>query len=236
MTKEILQQALKSLIEIVRYAQHLNCTHDNTYRGGAIWEVCKDCGSQWADDCGGKPPYKVPPAIAAAKATIVAIKAAIAQPDELPIIGYLVHNEIGDTWLSKRSGPASRNPEPLCKISDALAQRVPQLDKFIQAVTDLENQPSQFGTVTLDFHFAKIKEWEDKFDRAIAMAQAAIAQPVPQAQGDAKDAERLDWLQSQTEAYGFQDMHEGNRWTIDGPFMFVRDAIDAAIASQKATQ
>ena len=53
----------------------------------------------------------------------------------------------------------------------------------------------------------------------------------PTAQPVAGDAERLDWLQSQGEAYGFENYHEGNRWTIDGPFMFVRDAIDAAIAA-----
>ena len=43
------------------------------------------------------------------------------------------------------------------------------------------------------------------------------------------DAERLNWLESQREAYGFQDIHEGNRWTVDGPFATVREAIDAAM-------
>jgi ABC-type phosphate transport system auxiliary subunit len=47
------------------------------------------------------------------------------------------------------------------------------------------------------------------------------------------DAERLDWLDSQCEAYGFQDLHEGNRWTIDGPFANLRIAIDAAKGGQK---
>jgi hypothetical protein len=45
-----------------------------------------------------------------------------------------------------------------------------------------------------------------------------------------KDAERLDLLDQQGYAYGFQDMHEGNRWLIEGPFKSLRVAIDEAIA------
>jgi len=48
-----------------------------------------------------------------------------------------------------------------------------------------------------------------------------------------KDAARLDWFDSQCEAYGFQDMHEGNRWTIEGPFANLRIAIDRAMEASK---
>ncbi|WP_315336213.1 hypothetical protein [Pseudomonas grimontii] len=43
-----------------------------------------------------------------------------------------------------------------------------------------------------------------------------------------KDADRLDRLEIECEAYG-TDIHEGNRWVVDGPFATVRDAIDAAL-------
>ena len=46
-------------------------------------------------------------------------------------------------------------------------------DEILQAITDPENQPSQFGTVTLDFHFEKIKKWEDLFER---MSDKVLAQ------------------------------------------------------------
>lgn len=50
---------------------------------------------------------------------------------------------------------------------------------------------------------------------------------------DAVDAaEMLDWLDKQGCAYGFEDMHEGNRWMIEGPFNSLRDAIDAAMQAQ----
>jgi hypothetical protein len=45
------------------------------------------------------------------------------------------------------------------------------------------------------------------------------------------DSKRLDWLETQGYAYGFQDMHEGNRWTVEGPYSTVRKAIDDALAA-----
>ncbi len=48
-----------------------------------------------------------------------------------------------------------------------------------------------------------------------------------------EDAERLDWLDQQCEAYGFQDIHEGNRWEISGAYANVRKAIDAERAARK---
>lgn len=48
-----------------------------------------------------------------------------------------------------------------------------------------------------------------------------------------KDAERLDRLDIECEAYGCEGIHEGNRWMIDGPFRTVRDAIDAAMQGEQ---
>lgn len=41
---------------ITDYAAINTCLHEETYRGGAIWEICDHCGMKWADDEGGKPP------------------------------------------------------------------------------------------------------------------------------------------------------------------------------------
>lgn len=46
-------------------------------------------------------------------------------------------------------------------------------------------------------------------------------------EGLAKDAGRLDLLDSLCESYGFQDVHEGNRWVIDGPYRDIRTAADS---------
>lgn len=47
-----------------------------------------------------------------------------------------------------------------------------------------------------------------------------------------KDAERLDWLERQSESYGFQDIHEGNRWCVEGAYATLRKLIDAAISQE----
>lgn len=57
---------------------------------------------------------------------------------------------------------------------------------------------------------------------------AAILAACAPADSVLEDAARLDWLDQQREAYGFQDIHEGNRWEISGAYANVREAIDAA--------
>ena len=62
---------------------------------------------------------------------------------------------------------------------------------------------------------------------------AKWGQPAGAADSVLEDAERLDWLDQQCEAYGFQDIHEGNLWEISGPYANVRKAIDAERAARK---
>ena len=68
----------------------------------------------------------------------------------------------------------------------------------------------------------------DECDKAEAERDAALAE----LEACRRDADRLDRLDALCEAYGFQDIHEGNRWMIDGPFRTVRDAIDAMYQEQ----
>jgi hypothetical protein len=61
------------------------------------------------------------------------------------------------------------------------AQRTEQeRDEILQAITDPENQPSQFGTVTLEYHEEKIKQWEDLFDRMSANFERASDKAIAQ--------------------------------------------------------
>ena len=52
-----IEEALKNLLS---FASRYICSHDETHRGGAIWEICDQCGAKWADDEGGKPEFKWP--------------------------------------------------------------------------------------------------------------------------------------------------------------------------------
>lgn len=46
---------IRAMQNLIDYAERQICPHDHTHRGGAIWEICDDCGKKWADDEGGKP-------------------------------------------------------------------------------------------------------------------------------------------------------------------------------------
>ena len=56
---------------------------------------------------------------------------------------------------------------------------------------------------------------------------ARIAELEREAETLRVDAKRLNWLESQRMAYGFQDIHEGNQWCVEGAYCSVREAIDA---------
>lgn len=62
--------------ELLAFAESQICTHDNTYRGGVLWEICEDCGRKWADDEGGKPKFEWPKAIVEARKALAAWQAA----------------------------------------------------------------------------------------------------------------------------------------------------------------
>ena len=64
-----LREALKHLLS---YAERQICEHEETHRGGAIWEICDMCGAKWADDEGGKPEFMWPDEIKAAHAALLA--------------------------------------------------------------------------------------------------------------------------------------------------------------------
>lgn len=59
--------ALKAVLERDRQR---TCLHEETYRGGAIWEICHLCGVKWADDQGGKPADSAPKEWAQAESAI----------------------------------------------------------------------------------------------------------------------------------------------------------------------
>ena len=47
------------------------------------------------------------------------------------------------------------------------------------------------------------------------------------------DAKRLEWLSQQGVSFGFQDIHEGNKWEIGGPYATLRIAIDAEMKGEQ---
>jgi len=80
--------------------------------------------------------------------------------------------------------------------------------------------------------------WQSGYDKGrhdgTKHRQSEVVQLRAEVEALRKDSERLDRLDMECEAYGFEGIHEGNRWMIDGPFRAVRDAIDAAMAAKEA--
>jgi len=60
----------------LNYVESQQCLHEETHRGGAIWEICDMCGSKWADDEGGKPEWSEPKVITRFRAAIDAARTA----------------------------------------------------------------------------------------------------------------------------------------------------------------
>lgn len=46
--------------DLLNHIEQHTCMHEDTYRGGAIWEICRECGAKWADDQGGRPEFTEP--------------------------------------------------------------------------------------------------------------------------------------------------------------------------------
>jgi hypothetical protein len=52
---------LKELLsKLLSFADAQICRHEDTYRGGYLWEICRECGAQWSDDQGGMPEFEEP--------------------------------------------------------------------------------------------------------------------------------------------------------------------------------
>ena len=66
---------VEALEQLLDYAECQICTHEETHRAGAIWEICDMCGAQWADDEGGRPEFEYPGAIEGARAALAAHRA-----------------------------------------------------------------------------------------------------------------------------------------------------------------
>ena len=61
------KQDTELIRQLVEYIEQNTCQHEETHRGGAIWEICDGCNAQWVDDYGGKPNFAWAPIVLAAR-------------------------------------------------------------------------------------------------------------------------------------------------------------------------
>jgi hypothetical protein len=113
----------------------------------------KEDRHEWDEDC---------PITNRWRKAITALEEALAQPEQEPVVHDPLPRACNlagvdyQTFLKIKAYMPVAPPQP---------EQNPMSDEMLQAITDPENQPSQYGTVTLDYHFEKIKKWEDLFER-----------------------------------------------------------------------
>ena len=61
------------LQKLLDHVERNTCEHEETHRGGTIWEICDCCGSRWADDEGGKPDFVWPDYVEEARKLLAAL-------------------------------------------------------------------------------------------------------------------------------------------------------------------
>lgn len=79
MSQQVIELLSAALAALLARDEANTCRHEDTYRGGALWEICRQCGAKWADDEGGRPAWQDPPEWEAARA-VLAAAADTAQP------------------------------------------------------------------------------------------------------------------------------------------------------------
>ncbi|MFU6557264.1 hypothetical protein ACM79U_11695 [Pseudomonas aeruginosa] len=90
-----MNKALDLLRGLVSEVERKTCGHEETHRGGAIWEICDSCGAKWADDEGGKPEFAWPESVEKARAFLAthpAVEQACWDERKLSDLGNELHN------------------------------------------------------------------------------------------------------------------------------------------------
>ena len=64
---------VEALTKLVAHVDRETCMHEETHRGGAIWEICDSCGKEWADDEGGKPEWADLPVLSLAREALAKV-------------------------------------------------------------------------------------------------------------------------------------------------------------------
>ncbi len=83
-----MNKALDLLRGLVSEVERKTCEHEETHRGGAIWEICDSCGAKWADDEGGKPEFAWPESVEKARAFLATHPAVEQAGGDERVIGW----------------------------------------------------------------------------------------------------------------------------------------------------
>lgn len=101
-------------------------------------------------------------------------------------------------------------------------------DELVAELEQLANECGQHGANWYEpRHMAAFPEYACDQDFVVAASPATILSLLAEREELKRDADRLNKLDKLCEAYGYEDVQEGNRWMIDGPFVSIRNAVDS---------
>ncbi|WP_201271345.1 hypothetical protein [Pseudomonas aeruginosa] len=208
-----MNKAMELLRGLVSEIERQTCEHEETHRGGAIWEICDSCGAKWADDEGGKPEFEWPESVEKAR-EFLAAHPAVEQAEPASCQGTNCGTTTGDHsseclaeaaasqgWELKPGDLCGRD----CPMRPAPAEQAGGDERVIGwreriLAAHPNSDPGFWPDALLVEHMAA----------EIADLRAALAQPspdAPYADGIAADLERSNWTPEEALRWYAQGNH-----------------------------
>lgn len=118
--KGLMHEIRDSLNQMLCQRENDTCQHEETSRGGTIWEICNQCGCKWADDEGGRPEYKTPKDITQGYETLTKLDAFLeAVPDDLKdAVSHIVVDPSAFSDCARRAKTESKAAQLLSTITE----------------------------------------------------------------------------------------------------------------------
>ncbi len=172
-----MNKALDLLHGLVSEVERKTCCHEETHRGGAIWEICDSCGAKWADDEGGKPEFAWPESVEKAReflATHPAVEQAVG--DERAAFELFVRKHCGmpehiavnwdakftnDAWEGWQARAALAQPSP-AQAEQEEAERPEVVGYLATAEHPKHGQPHKAFNYFKDQHDAQVAHWRER--------------------------------------------------------------------------
>lgn len=175
-----MNKALDLLRGLVSEVERKTCCHEETHRGGAIWEICDSCGAKWADDEGGKPEFAWPESVEKARA-FLATHPAVEQVggDERASKPGLFCRDCGSRLMVR--GVCSIYC-PNCvkaQVKQAEAERPEVVARVVHSNPVVLGQCGPLNAndelMTVAQHAASVARWAEMFNRVEQQRDAALA-------------------------------------------------------------
>ena len=113
-------ELVEALQALLKRDERNTCQHEETHRGGVLWEICDACGAQWADDRGGKPEWQDPPEWVNARAVLAKVNGTEKAQPLVP----LTDEQIAKLLDAERMRWAGHNGPPTYDFAPAFVRAV----------------------------------------------------------------------------------------------------------------